>query len=86
VKGSKLYGIEKRWYHLIYVCTIDSSHDHFLLIFRLRDKPNTTSISILWNSRILISGHETSARLLTLGRNFGLTGKIAVFEGKTLTG
>jgi hypothetical protein len=34
----------------------------------------------------MVSGHETSAKLLTLGRNFGLTGKIAVFEGKTLTG
>jgi hypothetical protein len=86
VKSSKLYGIEKRQYHLIYVCTIDSSHDHFLLVIRLRDKPNTTSISILWNSRIMISWHETSEILLTLGRNFGLTGKIAVFDGKTLTG
>jgi hypothetical protein len=34
----------------------------------------------------MISWHETSEILLTLGRNFGLTGKIAVFDGKTLTG
>jgi hypothetical protein len=32
-----------------------------------------------------LSSTFLSARLLNLGRNFGLTSKIVVFEGKTLT-
>ena len=88
MKDDKVHGVEGDGYHFIYVCTIDSSHDRFLLIFRLWKKTNTTPVlaycGIVYY--LMVSGHEISARLLTLGRNFGLTGKIAVFEGKTLTG
>jgi len=88
VKDDKVHGVEGDGYHFIYVCTIDSSHNHFLLIIRLWNKTNTTPVlaycGIVYY--LMVSGHEISARLLTLGRNFGLTGKIAVFEGKTLTG
>ena len=72
-------------YLLIYICTINRPYDHFLLILRLWARHNRMLLLVkLWISRIGVTEGET--KQLTAGRNFGFTGKIAVFEGKTLTG
>jgi hypothetical protein len=47
------------------------------------------STKVMWRRGIILASKgETTHTIqeLTLGRNFGFTGNIAVFEGKTLTG
>lgn len=83
-------------YLLINICTINSSRAHFAFIFRLK---RVESVSLSFDKEWLMSiyymhieqfrqqkNSRAAFSFLTLGKNFGSTGAMAVFEGSTFTG